>query len=223
MNEYSVHRNPGEPGRVAVNGHAGWHRGVLTGCIIAAAFGVAWALFGASGLPAAAQGAVRAAGIVAGVIIIGRAIRLRRIAPEPATSMFRSRQYRLVVAAEAAAIAAGLAGLAVAGASEYIAAWVAIVVGVHFLAFGRFISAFYYPLGAIVTAGGIAGIAVGVAGGSAGAVEATASLTAAASLLSASAARVLRVPGRAAAPAAAGRPGPVDARRTQDQSTRRTS
>jgi hypothetical protein len=37
--------------------------------------------------------------------------------------MFRSRQYRLVVAAEVVAIAAGLAGLAVAGASEYIAAW----------------------------------------------------------------------------------------------------
>ena len=80
-----------------------------------------------------------------------------------------------------------------AGASEYIAAWVAIVVGVHFLAFGRFISAFYYPLGALVTAGGIAGIAVGVAGGSAGAVEATAGLTAAASLLSGSAVRVFHV------------------------------
>jgi hypothetical protein len=155
------------------------------------------------------------------VIIIGRAVRLRRTAPEPAASMFRSRQYRLVVAAEAGAIAAGLAGLAVARAREYIAAWVAIVVGVHFLAFGRFISAFYYPIGAIVTAGGIAAIAVGAAGGSAGAIEAIAGLTAAACLLSASAARVLRVPGQAAAPTAAD-PEPVDARRTHDQSPRRT-
>ena len=191
---------------------------MLTGCIVAAAFGMAWALWGASGLPAAAQGAVRAAGVVAGVIIIGRAVRLRRAAPEPAASVFRSPQYRVVVAAEAGAIAAGLAGLAVAGASEYIAAWVAIVVGVHFLAFGRFISAFYYLLGAIVTAGGIAGIVVGAAGGSAGAVAATAGLTAAASLLSVSAARVFRAPGRAAA----GRPGPADAHHTHDQYPRRT-
>ena len=157
------HRTAGERGVVSVHGHAVWHRGVLTASIITAAFGIAWALWGASGLPAAAQGPVAAAGIVAGVIIIARAVRLRRTAPAPATSMFRSRQYRLVVAAEVVAIAAGLAALAVA--SEYIVAWVAIVVGVHFLAFGRFISAFYYPLGALVTAGGIAGIAVGVAGG----------------------------------------------------------
>jgi hypothetical protein len=194
---------------------------VLTASIITAAFGIGWALWGASGLPAAAQDAVVAAGVVAGVIIIGRAVRLRRTAPEPAASMFRSRPYRLVVAAEAVAIAAGLAGLAVAGASQYITAWVAIVVGVHFLAFGRFISAFYYPLGAIVTAGGVAGIAVGAAGGSVGAVAATAGLTAAASLLAASAARVFRVPGRADAPAAAS-PEPVDDHRTQRQYLRRT-
>jgi hypothetical protein len=162
------HRTVGERGAVSVHGHAVWHRGVLTACIIAAAFGIAWALWGASGLPATVQGAVRAAGVAAGVIIIARAVRLRRTAPASATSMFRSRQYRLVVAAEVVAIVAGLAGLAVAGASEYIAVWVAIVVGVHFLAFGRLISAFYYPLGALVTIGGIAGIAVGVAGGSAG-------------------------------------------------------
>jgi hypothetical protein len=218
----TVYRNPGEPGAVATHGNGGWHRGVLTGAIIAAAFGIAWALWGASGLPAAAQGAVRAVGIVAGVIIIGRAVRLRRTAPAPATSIFQSRQYRLVVAAEAATIAAGLAGLAVAGSSEYIAAWVAIVVGLHFLAFGRFISAFYYPLGAIVTAGGFAAIAVGAAGGSAGAVEATAGLTAAASLLTASAVRVFHVPGRSAARATADRPRPVDAHRTHRQDPRRT-
>ncbi len=93
----TVHRTSGEPGVVPGHGHAGWHRGVLTGCIIAAAFGAAWAVWGSSGLPAAAQGAVRAAGIAACVVIIGRAVRLRRTAPEPATSMFRSRQYRLVV------------------------------------------------------------------------------------------------------------------------------
>jgi hypothetical protein len=76
---------------------------------------------------------------------------------------------------------------------------------VHFLAFGRFTSAFYYPLGAIVTAGGSAAIAVGVAGESADAVEATASLTAAVSLLSASAAGFPR-PRTTLGPAAA-RPG----------------
>ena len=98
-------------------------RDVLTASVVSAAFGIAWALFGASGLPAGAQAAVRGLGIVIGVVIIVRAMRLRRSAPVPAMPGFRSRQYRAVVAAEVAAIIAGLLALPLTGNGKYLAAW----------------------------------------------------------------------------------------------------
>ncbi len=165
-------------------------RDVLTASVVSAAFGVAWALFGASGLPAGAQAAVRGLGIVIGVVIIVRAMRLRRSAPVPAMPGFRSRQYRTVVAAEVAALIAGLIALALTGNGKYLAAWFAVVVGVHFVAFGRFFSRMYYALGAVVTAGGVAAAIAGVAGASAAQIGATAGLVAAASLFTAAAWRI---------------------------------
>ena len=165
-------------------------RDVLTASVVSAAFGITWALAGASGLPAGAQAAVRGLGIVIGVVIIVRALRLRRSAPVPATPGFRSRQYRTVVAAEAAAIIAGLLALALTGNGKYLAAWFAVVVGVHFVAFGRFFSRMYYALGAVVTAGGVAAAIAGVAGASAAQIGATAGLVAAASLFTAAAWRI---------------------------------
>jgi hypothetical protein len=165
-------------------------RDVLTASVVSAAFGVAWALFGAGGLPAGAQAAVRGLGILIGLVIIVRAMRLRRTAPVPTTPGFRSRQYRAVVAAEAAALVAGLVVLPLTGNAKYLAAWFAVVVGVHFVAFGRFFSRMYYALGAVVTAGGVAAALVGVAGGSAAQIGATAGLVAAASLFTAAAWRI---------------------------------
>jgi hypothetical protein len=165
-------------------------RDVLTASVVSAAFGIAWALAGASGLPAGAQAAVRGLGIVIGVVIIVRAMLLRRSAPVPAMPGFRSRQYRTVVAAEVAAIIAGLLALALTGNGKYLAAWFAVVVGVHFVAFGRFFSRMYYALGAVVTAGGVAAAIAGVAGASAAQIGATAGLVAAASLFTAAAWRI---------------------------------
>ncbi len=161
-------------------------RGALTACVIAAAFGIAWTLWGASGLPAVAQGAVRGTGIVVGVLIIIRSVRLRRAAPLARESLVRSPSYRGVVAAEAIAIVGGDAALAASGHLEYVAAWVAGVVGIHFLAFGRLISTFYYPVGIAVTIAGIAGAAVGASGGGRGGIEATSGLIAAITLLAGS-------------------------------------
>ena len=165
-------------------------RDVLTASVVSAAFGIAWALAGASGLPAGAQAAVRGLGIVIGLVIIVRAMRLRRSAPVPATPGFRSRQYSTVVAAEVAALIAGLIALALTGNVRYLAAWFAVVVGVHFVAFGRFFSRMYYALGAIVTAGGVVAAIIGVAGGSAAQIGATAGLVAAASMFTAAAWRI---------------------------------
>lgn len=165
-------------------------RDVLTASVVSAAFGIAWVLFGAGGLPAGTQAAVRGLGIVIGLVIIVRATQLRRSAPVPTTPGFRSRQYRTVVAAEVAALVAGLIALALTGHVKYLAAWFAVVVGVHFVAFGRFFSRMYYTLGAVVTAGGVAAAIVGVAGGSAAQIEATAGLVAATSLFTAAAWRI---------------------------------
>ena len=168
------------------------HRAVLTGCAVAAGFGTAWALFGASGLPTAARGPVRMLGIVAGVVIIGRSVRLRRTAPPAPTSTFRSPAYRTVVALEVAAIAGGLAALSATGHGEYVAAWVATVVGMHFLAFGRLIARLYYSLGTVVTVGGLAGALVGISGGGTASVQATSGLIAATALFTASGWRAFR-------------------------------
>jgi hypothetical protein len=148
-------------------------------------------MFGASGLPTTAQVLVRVTGVVAGAVIIGRSMRLRRVAPPAPESMFRSRAYRRIVVLEVAALGGGSAALAVTSNGKYFAAWAAVVVGVHFLAFGRFIAQFWYPLGAVVTVGGIAGAIAGAVGGGSSAVEATSGLIAAAALFVASGYRTL--------------------------------
>ncbi len=168
----------------------GLSRDVLTASIISAAFGIGWALWGASGLSTGVQGVVRILAIVVGIVIIVRAVRLRRSAWSPATPGFRTRGYRTVVAAEAVAILAGIFALALSGNGQYVAAWIAVVVGLHFIAFGRLFARMYYTFGAVVTAGGVAAALVGLAGGGVAAVEATAGLVAATSLFAAAAWRI---------------------------------
>ena len=56
----------------------------------------------------------------------------------------------------------------VIGHREYIIAWVAAVVGVHVLGFGRHFGVGFYWLGAALIAAGIVGAMVGLVGGSAG-------------------------------------------------------
>lgn len=51
--------------------------------------------------------------------------------------MFSSGAYRLIVALEVLVLICGNLLLGVIGHREYIVAWVAAVVGAHFLAFGR--------------------------------------------------------------------------------------
>lgn len=171
------------------------------GVMIAAGFGIGWTVWGASGLTGTPATVVSVLGIVAGVVILARANRLRcstHVAAQP--SWFRSRGYWIVVALELAAVIIGAMILGAASEQRYIAPWVAAVVGVHFLAFGRLFAWLWYLLGALLIAGAIAALIVGMGGGSAGAIRATAGLSAAATLLIASAwslARHHRLTGRA--------------------------
>lgn len=165
--------------------------GAVTGAMIAGGFGIAWALWGASGLTGGPADAVRVGAIViGGLIVLGSAVLQqparragRGAAPgSPSGSLFSSPAYRRVVAVEVICLFGGGALLGSTGHSEYTIAWFAAVVGVHFVVFGRLFWAGFYWLGAALLVAGIAGAVVGVAGGSSGAIRAVSGLIAAASL-----------------------------------------
>ena len=168
-------------------------RSALTGIIISGAFGLAWALWGASGLSGGASVAVRIVGVILGVILISRSARLRRSTPAATRSVFATPSYRRVVAVEVIALVAGTVTLGATGNKNYISPWVAAVVGVHFLPFGRLFSPIYYPLAAMVILAALAGTVVGLAGGGLHAIEATTGLIAAASMLAAGGTRLVKI------------------------------
>lgn len=141
-------------------------RTTLVATIIEGGFGIGWIEWGAADLSAKAWIAVRVVGAVVGIAIIARAIRLRRADPGPAEpSMFASRGYRLVVAAEVVALVAGSIALIATGRAEFQIGWVALVVGVHFVGFGKLFAARYHVLGGALIVAAIAGLVVGLAGG----------------------------------------------------------
>lgn len=162
--------------------------------MIAGLFGVAWTEWATSGISGAASESVRGTGIVVGLVIFFWSARLwwsatrergsASVAPprKRSRSMFSSPAFWLVVALEVVAIRGGTALLGVTGNRDYAIAWVAIVVGMHFLAFGRLFWAGAYRLGAALIAAGMAGAMVGFAGGGVGGIKATSGLLAAASL-----------------------------------------
>lgn len=163
--------------------------------MVAGGFGIAWTLWGASGLAGGAAVAVRVGGIMIGALILvgsvllqrrARGVTRGRAAPGGRSgSMFSSRGYRLVVALEVIALVAGGALLGTIGHSEYTIAWFAAVVGVHFFVFGRLFWAGFYWLGSALLAAGVAGAIVGLAGAGSDAIRAVAGLIAAASLFAA--------------------------------------
>ncbi|MDX6554098.1 MAG: hypothetical protein QOD86_293 [Miltoncostaeaceae bacterium] len=96
--------------------------------------------------------------------------------------MASSASFRLVVAIEAIALIVGVAVLGATGHREYLSAWFATVVGLHFVAFGRLFWAGFHWLAAALIVAGIAGTIVGIAGGGVGGINAVSGLLTAASL-----------------------------------------
>jgi hypothetical protein len=111
--------------------------------------------------------------------------------------MFSSGAYRLIVALEVLALFGGSLLLGSIGHREYIIAWFATVVGVHFLGFGRLFWAGFYWLGAGLVSAGIVGATVGLVGAGAGTIKGTAGLIAAASLFAAGGSTIVRARERA--------------------------
>ena len=155
----------------------------LVGVRIAAVAAAAWTLWGASGLHDSASVVVRVVGIVLAVLILVVALRQRRGEPRAQRSMFATQSYRVTVAVEAVTLAVGAVLLSRTGHSEYIIAWTAAVVGLHFLIFGRLFAARFYLLGAALIAAAIIGAAINIGGASQDQATAATGLIAAASLL----------------------------------------
>ncbi len=164
-------------------------RAALVGSAISAAFGAMWAAWGAGGLPAGRL-AVTVVGIALGAAVVAAAVAVRGRVPSargvPADqggSFFSARGYRITVVLEVVAIVAGNAALGATGLGAYVIAWTALVVGVHFVAFGRMFAGFFHVVGGALVVAAAAGAAAGLAGGGPDAVQAVTGLLSAAVLL----------------------------------------
>ena len=163
-------------------------RNALIGAIIEGAFGIGWIEWGTANLTAKAWIAVRVVAAIIGLVIIARSVRLRRAYSGPEEpSMFASRGYRLVVAAEVGALVVGSVVLIVSGQAEYQIAWVAFVVGVHFVGFGKLFAARYYVLGGALVVAALAGVVIGLTGGGIALTEAVTGFAAGVSMFLAAA------------------------------------
>lgn len=141
--------------------------GQRAGSVIGASFGLIYLLVNAGALPLDAAVALRAAGAVAFLAVLVAVWRLRGSdTPGRTPGGGYGRSFWLVTAAEAAALAAGLAllngPLHAPGAGV---AWVSTVVGAHFFALAVvFGERFFHGLGAAIVACGLTGLALVAAG-----------------------------------------------------------
>lgn len=164
-------------------------RGTLAGAVTAGLFGVVWAESAAAAVSGPAPTAIRAVAVAVALVIVLCSARLWRSAGADrapgarARPMFSSPRYAAIVALEVLAFGGGTALLGAIGGRDYVVAWVAAVIGLHFVALGRLFWPGFYWLGAALVTASAAGATVGLAGGGADPIVATTALIAAASLL----------------------------------------
>lgn len=143
-------------------------RGRGIAALIEGGFAVMWFGWAGARAPAWLVPPLIAGAVLAGVIaVLGVLLAWRgHSASSPMADPAVRRRYNLVVLVEFAVIFAGSALLGRLGAEEYVAAWVAAVVGLHFVPLGR---AFGEPLlqlsGVLITAVAIAAAVLTALGG----------------------------------------------------------
>ncbi|MDQ0380789.1 putative membrane protein [Amycolatopsis thermophila] len=140
--------------------------GEAIGSLIAIVFGLVFVFVNSGGLAAPWPLVVRIAGaVVAAVLLV---LLLRRGKPEggAGTTFFDRNRFWVIVAAEVVALFAGLYVInGVLGHGEVGVAWIAVVVGVHFVAMGwAFRLGRFRTLGWTQTALGVAGFALRASG-----------------------------------------------------------
>jgi hypothetical protein len=170
-------------------------RGALAGAVIAAIFGVAWSLWAATGLPDLAAVFVGVAGIVIGLLIFVLALRLRRATPSDDVhkgSLFSSRAYLIIVGLMVVGFVAGSVVLSLLGLPQYRVAWIAAMVGGHFVAFARVFWTGFYRLGFALLLAAVVGTVAGIVTGDDLVIIAATGILAACSLFVAGALTLLR-------------------------------
>lgn len=135
----------------------------LVARLVGACFGLAFVLVNASAVSGPWSWVLRGLGVAALVAVLVRLPRSAQPTLEPRPSAIRV--YWTSVVVEVVALVAGTRLLAAAGHGEYGVAWVAVVVGVHFLPFAwAFRLPAFLPLGVALVVLGAAGAAVGLLG-----------------------------------------------------------
>ena len=137
----------------------------LLGSGIGAIFGLVYVLVNAGPLPSAVGIPLQALAAAAFVVVLIAVARADDHGGRPPNAGSR-RGYWIVVAAEVAALAAGLAALnGPLDAPAAGVAWVSFVAGVHFVALGAvFRESLFHWLGGAIGACGLAGLALAAAG-----------------------------------------------------------
>ncbi|HEY2195178.1 MAG TPA: hypothetical protein VGH76_23170 [Actinomycetospora sp.] len=126
-------------------------RQALVGAAIAGLFAGLWVVWGGGGLDGGGRVVLSVVGILLGLAVAAAAVVLAtraRSGDGQGGSMFASRAYRLIVVAEVVALVVGNVLLGRTGHPQYVIAWTAFVVGVHFLAFGRAFDRVFTVIGA---------------------------------------------------------------------------
>ncbi len=157
--------------------------GALLGGLVAVGFGLVFVLVNSGGLPGGWTPALRGLGAVTGVGLLALlATRHRRLtaaaAHRPVTTGSDGRRgpgrgYWVIVAGEVLALFGGLSVINQGfEAPRYGVAWVAVVVGVHFVALARvWRLTRFLVLGAAMTVLGVAGAGLGLAGAGDGTIR----------------------------------------------------
>lgn len=145
-------------------GHARVVNSALVARLVGACFGLVFVLVNTSAVPTPWSWVLRALGLAGAVVVLLRLRSPTRASVlEPRTSAIRV--YWTSVLVEAVALVAGTRLLAASGHGQYGVAWVAFVVGVHFLPFAwAFRLPAFLPLGVALMILAAAGAALGLLG-----------------------------------------------------------
>ena len=127
-------------------------------------FAAMWFGWGQEGPPAGVSIILVVGSILAVIVAIGGVVTAYRARgePSPLAGAGAGRKYGIIVGTEFGLIGLGAATLGATGHADFIAAWICVVVGVHFAPLGRVFPGIGMAIiAAVVTAVGIAAFAVG--------------------------------------------------------------